>query len=192
MRVRLKGLNSVTKRLADGRTVSYYYAWKGGPPLTGEYGSHEFIDSYMEACATKIAPPTGVLQALLFRFQESADFQHGIEERTRRDYIKQIKRIEQAFGDFPIKGINDPRATSIFLEWRDKLAQTSLRQADYAYGTLSRVLSWALKRRRRQALSRQPRQQNLARRRGLTISPYRSALSSAGNAARHQYRTTAR
>ena len=85
--------------------------------------------------------------ALLFRFQKSAEFQFGIEERTRRDYIKQIKRIEQAFGDFPIKGINDPRATSIFLEWRDKLAQTSLRQADYAYGTLSRVLSWALKRR---------------------------------------------
>jgi integrase len=88
-----------------------------------------------------------VLMALLFRFQESAEFQHGIEERTRRDYIKQIKRIEQAFGDFPIKAINDPRATSIFLEWRDKLAQTSLRQADYAYGTLARVLSWALKRR---------------------------------------------
>jgi integrase len=147
MRVELKGINRRRKQLADGSFRTYYWAWKGGPPLTGEYGSPEFIASYMEACATKIAPPTGVLQALLFRFQESAEFQHGIEERTRRDYIKQIKRIEQAFGDFPIKGINDPRATSIFLEWRDKLAQTSLRQADYAYGTLSRVLSWALKRR---------------------------------------------
>ena len=31
----------------------------------------------------------------------------------------------------------------MFLEWRDRLAQTSLRQADYAYGTLARVLSWA-------------------------------------------------
>jgi integrase len=31
----------------------------------------------------------------------------------------------------------------VFLEWRDRLAQTSLRQADYAYGTLARVLSWA-------------------------------------------------
>ena len=35
----------------------------------------------------------------------------------------------------------------MFLEWRDKLAQTSLRQADYAYGTLARILSWAKKRR---------------------------------------------
>jgi hypothetical protein len=34
-------------------------------------------------------------------------------------------------------------ARAVFLEWRDELAQTSLRQADYAYGTLSRILSWA-------------------------------------------------
>jgi hypothetical protein len=143
MRVRLKGLNSITKRLADGTQRTYWYAWKGGPPLSGEPGTPEFIASFNEACAAKIAPPTGVLMALLFRFQESADFQHGIEERTRRDYIKQIKRIEQSFGDFPIKALADPRSRAIFLEWRDKLAQTSLRQADYAYGTLARVLSWA-------------------------------------------------
>ena len=31
----------------------------------------------------------------------------------------------------------------MFLSWRDSLAKTSLRQADYAYGTLARVLSWA-------------------------------------------------
>jgi integrase len=39
--------------------------------------------------------------------------------------------------------LSDPRARSVFLDWRDQLAQTSLRQADYAYGTLARILSWA-------------------------------------------------
>jgi integrase len=147
MRIRLRGINSITKRLADGTLRTYWYAWKGGPALRGEPGSPEFIASYNKACATKIAPPTGVLLSLLFRFQESAEFQHGIEERTRRDYIKQIKRIEQTFGDFPIKALADPRSRAVFLEWRDKLAQTSLRQADYAYGTLARILSWAHNRR---------------------------------------------
>ena len=147
MRIRLKGLNSITKRLADGTRRTYWYAWKGGPPLRGEPGSPEFMASYNAAVTQKVAPPTGVLQALLFSFQESAEFQFGISPRTRRDYIKQIKRIERDFGDFPIKALDDPRATSVFLEWRDKLAQTSLRQADYAYGTLSRVLFWAVKRR---------------------------------------------
>jgi hypothetical protein len=86
-----------------------------------------------------VAPRTGLLLALLFRFQESAELQFGILPRTRRNYVKQIKRIERAFADFPISALDDPRATSIFLKWRDWLAQTSLRQADF--------LSWALKRR---------------------------------------------
>ena len=111
MRVRLKGINSVTKRLADGTRRTYWYAWRGGPLLRGEPGSPEFVASYNEAIATKVAPPTGVLLALLFRFQESAEFQFGISPRTRRDYIKQIKRIERAFGDFPIKALDDPRST---------------------------------------------------------------------------------
>jgi integrase len=146
VRVRLKGINSKTKRLADGATRTYYWAWKGGPRLRGEPGSPEFIASYNEAVAKKIAPPSGVLLALLFRFQESAEFQFGISPRTRRDYIKQIKRIELAFGDFPIKALDDPRARSVFLEWRDDLARTSLRQADYVYNTLARILRWALDR----------------------------------------------
>src|SRR6516225_7539106 len=147
MRVHLRGINSKRKKLADGSVKTYYWAWKGGPPLRGKPGSPEFIASYNEAVAQKVASPTGTLLALLFQFQESAEFQFKISPRTRRDYIKQIKRIEKAFGDFPIKALDDPRATSVFLEWRDRLAQTSLRQADYAYGTLARILSWALKRR---------------------------------------------
>ena len=143
MRIKLKGINSKQKRLADGSLKTYYYAWKGGPPLRGEPGSPEFVASYNAAVAQKVTPPTGVLLALLFRFQESAEFQFEISPRTRRDYTKQIKRIERDYGDFPIKALDDPRARSEFLDWRDQLAQTSLRQADYAYGTLARILSWA-------------------------------------------------
>jgi integrase len=143
MRVRLKGLNSITKTLANGSERTYYYAWKGGPPLRGKPGSPEFVHSYNEAIARKIEPPSGVLLALLSRFQDSGEFKYSISARTQRDYIKQIKRIERAFGDFPLKALADPRARSIFLEWRDQLAQTSLRQADYAYGMLARILSWA-------------------------------------------------
>lgn len=119
--MQLRGINCVTKRLADGTRRTYWYAWKGGPPLRGEPGMPEFVASYNEAVAKKIAPPTGVLLALLFRFQESAEFQFGISPRTRRDYIKQINRIERAFGDFPIKALDDPRSRSVFhgaTDWR--------------------------------------------------------------------------
>jgi integrase len=146
MRVRLRGINRRSKRLADGTIKTYYWAWKGGPPLRGEPGTPEFVASYNEAVAQKVPSPTGALLALLFRFQESGEFLYGISERTRRDYVKQIKRIERAFGDFPIKALDDPKARAVFLEWRDELARTSLRQADYAYQTLARIFSWALER----------------------------------------------
>jgi integrase len=146
MRIKLKGLNCITKKLADGGKRTYWYAWKGGPPLRGEYGSPEFVASYLEAVNKKVIPPSGVLQSILFRFQDSAEFQFGISSRTRRDYIRHIKRIEKAFGDFPLKALDDPKSRPVFLEWRDQLAQTSLKQADYCFGTLARILSWAVNR----------------------------------------------
>jgi hypothetical protein len=42
MRVRLRGINPVKAKLADGTVKTYWYAWKGGPPLRGEPGTPEF------------------------------------------------------------------------------------------------------------------------------------------------------
>ena len=54
MRVRLKGINSKRKQLADGSLKTYYYAWKGGPPLRGKPGSPEFVASYNAAISQKV------------------------------------------------------------------------------------------------------------------------------------------
>jgi hypothetical protein len=55
MRVRLKGVHPSPKKLADGRTITYYYEWKGrgAPRLEGEPGSPEFIASYHAALAQR-------------------------------------------------------------------------------------------------------------------------------------------
>ena len=42
-------MNSKRKKFADGSFKTYYWAWKGGPPLHGEPGTPEFIASYNEA-----------------------------------------------------------------------------------------------------------------------------------------------
>jgi integrase len=145
MRMRLKGINSITKRLADGTRRTYWYAWKGGPPLRGEPGTPEFVASYNAAVATKVATPQGTLLAPLRAYQASAEFD-GLADRTRLDYVKQIKVIEQSFGDFPLAGLADRRTRGIFMAWRDRLAANSRRQADYAWLVFARVLSWALDR----------------------------------------------
>ena len=143
MRVRLKGINCATKRLADGRRVTYWYAWRNGPLLRGEPGTPEFIASYNEAVARKVTPSADVLFSILQGFQASEAFR-GLAERTRQDYASKIKLIERKFGTFPIAALSDRRTRGVFREWRDQLALSSRRQADYAWVVLARVLSWAL------------------------------------------------
>src|ERR1051325_8217857 len=106
MRVPLKGINRVAKRLADGRTETYYYAWKGGPRLRGKPGSPEFHASYAEAVSRKAAPKAGTLFSVLQAYQRSQDFL-GRAERTRKDYIAHIKKIESEFGDLPLGALTD-------------------------------------------------------------------------------------
>lgn len=145
MRVSLKGINRVKKRLADGSTRIHYYAWKGGPPLRGTPGSPEFHASYNDAVASRKVPPQGVMLAMLKGFQQSQDFL-GLADRTRADYLAKIKLIEKKFGDFPLSAMTDRRTRGVFMAWRDQLALSSRRQADYAWVVLARILSWALNR----------------------------------------------
>jgi integrase len=146
MRIRLRGLNSVTKRLADGTRRTYWYAWKGGPPLRGQPGTPEFIASYNEAAARKVVPPRGTLLSVLQGYQASEDFRM-LANSTRRSYVALITRIEKTFCDFPLSALPDRRTRGIFMEWRDRLAaNTGRRQADYAWSVLARILSWGLDR----------------------------------------------
>ena len=146
MRVRLKGINSITKKLADGTRRTYWYAWKGGPPLRGEPGTPEFVASYNASVASKVATPQGVILSILQGYQASEDFR-SLADSTRRSYVPLIVRIEKEFGDFPLTALTDRRTRGLFMAWRDKLATASgRRQADYAWSVLARVLSWALNR----------------------------------------------
>jgi integrase len=43
----------------------------------------------------------------------------------------------------PLKAMADPRVRGIFMDWRDELAKTSLRQAEYTWTVLALILSWA-------------------------------------------------
>jgi hypothetical protein len=66
-----------------------------------------------------------------------------LRDKTRGDYIAQIKKIEVKFGDMPIKALADRRARGVFMDWRDELALKSLRGADYTWTVLAAVLAWA-------------------------------------------------
>jgi integrase len=146
MRIRLKGINSITKRLADGTRRTYWYAWKSGPPLRGEPGTPEFVSDYNEAIARKLTPAKGTLFSVLQQFQASDDYT-SLADSTRRSYAAMIARIEKEFGDFPLSALTDRRSRGIFMAWRDQLSVSAGRRlADYAWTVLARTLSWSFNR----------------------------------------------
>ena len=142
MRVSLHGLHSAHVKLANGKWVIYRYAWRGGPRVHGEPGTPEFMASYNEAVAQRVPLPVGNLQGLIDAYQRSQKFL-TLRERSRADYIKQIKIIETEFGDFPLKALTAREMRGVFMDWRDKLAIKSLRQADYAWMVLALIFAWA-------------------------------------------------
>jgi integrase len=147
IRVRLRGINKVRKRLADGTRRVYFYHRATGERLEGTPGSPEFVASW-QAAESKI-PDTnrhkGTFAELMNNYRASDGFA-GLRDSTRRDYLKQIAKIETEFGDLPIKALRDPRIRADFLDWRDRLAETSRRQADYAMTVLGVICQWAVNR----------------------------------------------
>ena len=83
--------------------------------------------------------------SVLQGYQASTEFT-DLMPRTRRDYTLQIRLIEKDFGDLPLRALTERGCRGLFMEWRDKLALKSRRQADYAWVVLARVLSWSLNR----------------------------------------------
>lgn len=145
MRVRLKGLNRVSKKLADGSTATYYYAWKGGPRMPGKPGDPEFVTAFHTFHSTKVESPAGTLLSVMNTYQESPKFL-DLAPRTRRDYVRHIRKIETEYHDFPLAALSDRATRGEFLSWRDRLAKASRRQADYTYSVLALIISWGFDR----------------------------------------------
>jgi integrase len=143
MRVELKGIASATKKLARGARATYYYAWRGGPRIVGEPGTPDFIASYNAAVATRRTPTTDTLSTAIDTFLNSTEFTTDLADRTKKEYRRLAERARLKFGAMPLSAAEDKRARGLFKAWRDELAKRSLRQADYQWVVLARILSIA-------------------------------------------------
>lgn len=148
MEVALKGLHKVSRRLADGTTRTYFYAWRGGPKIEAAPGTPAFIAEFDRLTAGRDTAPIRQdhLQRLIHDYQASPEFR-GLKPDTKAGYVRCIKSIEAKFGTLPIKALASPRVRGLFLDWRDEMGATHPRQANYRFAVLARILSWAQNRR---------------------------------------------
>lgn len=139
------GVHKVRRKLADGSTATYFYAWRGGPKITAAEGTPEFFAEWQALVPTRDAPPAhhaGTVQALINAYQQSSDFL-GLSHVTRHGYASRLPRIERAWGDLPLRALPDPRVRGDMLDWRDAFAKIAPREADYHLTILALIFSWA-------------------------------------------------
>lgn len=147
MRVELKGLAKVKKTLADGTTIHYCYAWRGGPLLKKKDGSPlqpgdpMLGKAFYAAIKERKEPTTDTMEKLIVEFKASADFT-SLSDKSKRAYSSYLDMIRDEFGKLSFAALQDKEMRGEFKEWRDKMAETP-RKADYAWTTLARVLSFA-------------------------------------------------
>jgi hypothetical protein len=141
MRVRLKGINSLTTRLADGTVRTYWYAWKGGPRINAEPGTPEFVRLYSEAIAVKAKKNDATFRSLIDYFKDQSEYD-GLGDKSKRAYDQYLKLVDAEFGSMPIGALEDRRVRGDFKAFRNRFASTP-RKADYVWTTIARVLSVA-------------------------------------------------
>lgn len=146
--IRLKGLNKVTKKLASGATVTYWYAWKGGPRLEGKPGSPEFIASFSDAAKKRGAVVDHNTLGYLFDLYEEADYyKHKVHNSTKQQKERLARNIRKEFGDLPRSVLTHPETVELLEEWRAEIAERSPSEADHHWIELNARLNWAVKKR---------------------------------------------
>ena len=140
----LKGVRFQRYRLkTNGETVRYGYYGRGKDAIRlGREDDPEFL--LRLAAARKPEVPSDTVSGLVRRYRGSVEFSR-LRPLTRRDYFKQLDRIELKFGKLSLRAMSDRSIAEHIYAWRDELA-ASPRRADYAIQVLKLLLSWGVKR----------------------------------------------
>lgn len=150
MKVKIKGVNTVKKVLADGSIRVHYYHRASGKPLEGRPGTPLFLASIAGA-EKAMRDRTGETFAGLIRLFENSGYFADLSEVTRKDYRWKLAQVEKRWGTCPVGVFSDPESAEEFardvLAWHNELGRGSKRSADALVGTVTRLLSFAKKQR---------------------------------------------
>jgi len=145
--LKLKGINRVPKRQADGTVKIYLYHRATGIRLDPD----RLAETYAEAEKRTRRKSEKTLTDLIRLFDTSSTYA-ALSEESRKQYPWKLKRIEQQWGTVPEDTFNNADDADAFaadaLAWHQELGKTSHRSADNLMSALCRVLSFAKEQRR--------------------------------------------
>ena len=141
VKAKIKGVNTVRKRLADGSVAVYYYHRETGARLPGLPGEPAFLAAFTDA--EKIQPKdVGNVNALIRDYLLSLTFEKKAAS-TQREYKRMLMPLGEKFGKMPIKALESPRVRGVFLEYQEEIGRDRPREADNRLSVLSAVFTYA-------------------------------------------------
>jgi integrase len=141
--LKLRGINKVRKRLADG-SWRYHYYWRAtGEKLRGEFGSDEFIRRWRELSAEPAeqpVPDARSVRVLITAYKSSPEFAQ-LAPKTRKDYGRYLDKLGALWGEQSALDIKREHVFAL----RDRFADKP-RTANYMVQVLRLVLTYAVDR----------------------------------------------
>lgn len=141
MKLALENVHTVHKRLKDGTIKPYHYHRITKKRIEGEPGTLAFFASHEKASQADEAE-SDTFNSLIIDYFSSQSF-NAKADRTKDDYRKYRKVIEDKFAGMPIAALNDRRIKGDFITWRDELAAHSPRKADHCLNLLKAIMRLA-------------------------------------------------
>jgi integrase len=133
VKIDMKGVYRVRSKGRD-----YYYAWRGGPALTGEPGSTEFIRSVNEALDTRHAPNKSLFASVRMAYKTGPFLE--IADSTKRVWTPWLDEVGKSFDPLPLRVFHHPeKIKPLIRDWRNQFAGTP-RAADTGLQVLSVVI----------------------------------------------------
>jgi len=133
--MRIRGVHTVVSK---GRT--YHYAWRGGPRLKAKPDTEEFLQEVAAARAGRVQGDKSKLSGLIAAYKASAAYK-GLSDKTRKEWVRWLDRIQEKFGALPLRAFDQPKAVPAIRRWRDGYASAP-RSADVALEAFSRLLTY--------------------------------------------------
>ncbi|MCJ1903407.1 hypothetical protein MR829_24150 [Paracoccus versutus] len=141
VKAKIKGINTVRKRLADGSIAIYYYHRASGMRLPGLPGDPKFLAAFAEAERLRPHDVENV-NAIIREYLQSYAFERKAAS-TKREYKRMLLALGEKFGTLPLRALASPRVSGVFLDYQEEIARTRPREADNRLSVLSTVFSRA-------------------------------------------------
>jgi integrase len=134
VQVDMKGVYHVK---AKGR--DYYYAWRGGPAVSGAPGSPEFVRSLNDALDSRKAPDKALFASVRVAYKAGPFAE--VADSTRRVWTPWLDEIGKSFDPLPLRTFHHPeKIKPLIREWRNRFASKP-RTADTGLQVLSVVIA---------------------------------------------------